>query len=263
MTLTAGSTTRRPRGASRAYEHRAYSSRDYSSSAHFGRLSGSVMTAPRPTETSQSPHGRALRPSQSEVKPGRRFQRKLGSQQVVSVRGRRVESPKADRRVVRTAVLAVTVMTLGVLVAMWLSGITTKQTFDIQRLSATEAQLGNQLETLHRDVEESKAVAGVAGSAAERKMVIPSQPGVLEVHPDGMVEQKLEPNMSGNLPLIDVNQGRAKAPGASSDPNRTNEVRGRLNAVPSHNDPRPNPVDETPLAPEESSAGAPLPYSGR
>ncbi len=245
----------------------SHRSRDYSTStlSSVDTLEREPRSAERNSLSTRYGHrATTLRPqAPAAPKPRRKFQRKLGSQQVVSVRGRRVESPRPDQAVVRTLVFFLVLSVLGVVGTMSLSGLNTEQTFTIQRLSQQDAQLGNQLETLRRDVEQSRAVADAAAVAADHKMVIPGQPGALAVHPDGAVEEKLAPNPSENLPIIDVNGGQARPNRASSDPHRTDEMRDRLETVaPRHNSVNDG-VAETRETPNSEQSGAPLPYAGR
>ncbi|MBV7281660.1 hypothetical protein [Corynebacterium sp. TAE3-ERU30] len=282
MTLTAGTPVRRPRrsaqdGSGQA-EHDAYRpsprwadtshrSRDYSTStfSSVDTLERDKDTAERESLSTRYGHrATTLRPqAPAAPKPQRKFQRRLGSQQVVSVRGRRVESPRPDQGVVRTLVFFLLLSVLGVVGTMSLSGLNTEQTFTIQRLSQQDAQLGNQLETLRRDVEQSRAAADAAARAADHKMVIPGQPGALDVRSDGVVEEKLAPNPNGNLPIIDVNKGQGRPNRASSDPNRTEEMRDRLEAVAPRNNSVNDGVAETRETPNSAQSGAPLPYAGR
>ena len=160
---------------------------------------------------------------------------RLGSKQVVSKRGRRVVQPtRVTGLFARLSFIAIGLLIAGVAAAMWLSGLSTSQTFKIQELTAQESTLDNQLETLNRDLENVRSASDVARRAHEAKMGIPVQPGVVEVGPDGNVEQKREatPDMES---VIDVN-GEPVRPGqASSDPNATANMSDNLNARPNLN----------------------------
>lgn len=160
---------------------------------------------------------------------------RLGSKQVVSNRGRRVVQPtRVTGLFARLSFIAIGLLIAGVAAAMWLSGLSTSQTFKIQELTAQESMLDNQLETLNRDLENVRSASDIARRAHEARMGIPVQPGVVEVGPGGDVEQKREatPDMES---VIDVN-GEPVRPGqASSDPNATANMSDNLNARPNLN----------------------------
>ena len=142
---------------------------------------------------------------------------------------------------------------------MWLSGLSTSQTFKIQQLTAHESTLNNQLETLNRDLENVRSSSDVARRAHEAKMGIPVQPGIVEADGEGKVQEKREatPEMES---VVDVN-GEPVRPGrASSDPNATANMSDNLNARPNlHNGvPRGEDVEQEAPAgqeihPEESA----------
>lgn len=183
-------------------------------------------TTPLPSRT---PH-RGTVPTR-RVGSGLRGSR-LGSKQVVSNRGRRVAQPtRVNGLFARLSFIAIALLITGVAAAMWLSGLSTSQTFKIQELTAQESTLDNQLETLNRDLENVRSASDVARRAHEAKMGIPVQPGVVEVGADGNIEHKREatPDMES---VIDVN-GEPVRPGqASSDPNATAYMSDNLNARP-------------------------------
>ncbi|MDK6812535.1 MULTISPECIES: hypothetical protein [Corynebacterium] len=183
-------------------------------------------TTPLPSRT---PH-RGTVPTR-RVGSGLRGSR-LGSKQVVSNRGRRVSQPtRVNGLFARLSFTAIALLITGVAAAMWLSGLSTSQTFKIQELTAQESTLDNQLETLNRDLENVRSASDVARRAHEAKMGIPVQPGVVEVGADGNIEHKREatPDMES---VIDVN-GEPVRPGqASSDPNATANMSDNLNARP-------------------------------
>lgn len=186
-------------------------------------------------------------------------QRKLGSKQVLSVRGRRTAATKRISLLAKLAGVAVTMLIGGVALAMGLSGVSTEQTFRMQELGAQEAQLNNQLETLHRDLENASSSAEVARHAAELGMAIPNQPGVLAVGENGdTVEQR--PAAPDTRPIIDVNGQRIDPNQASSNPSDTDELGDNLEAVPQGQNPPPEPAasPQVPaVAPYEASAPAP------
>lgn len=186
-------------------------------------------------------------------------QRKLGSKQVLSVRGRRTAATKRISLLAKLAGLAVAMLIGGVALAMGLSGVSTEQTFRMQELGAQEAQLNNQLETLHRDLESASSSAEVARHAAELGMAIPNQPGVLAVGENGdTVEQR--PAAPDTRPIIDVNGQRIDPNQASSNPSDTDELGDNLEAVPQGQAPQPEQAasPQVPaVAPYEASAPAP------
>ena len=133
-----------------------------------------------------------VRRNRTDVAPGtertgapERGNRRLGSRQVVSVRGCRVAPAKKASSLARVSVVAIIMLISGVALAMWLSGLATQQTFRIQQLSSQESQLSNQLETLHRDLENVSSSAEVARRASDMGMVVPQQPGILEASQPG------------------------------------------------------------------------------
>ncbi|MFV8380816.1 hypothetical protein [Corynebacterium hindlerae] len=192
----------------------------------------SVITPPRTPNRAQST---ALldRPSRPLTQPApRKFQRKLGSQQVVSVRGRRVAVEKANPHRVNMGIAVIVFMFLTVAAAMVLSGKSTEQSFQLQKLVAQEQQLDNQLETLNRDVEQAKAAAEVARVAADNRMVVAEQPGILAVEKDGSVSEQRPSNPEAVRPIIDVNGAQIRPEQASSNPNETKAVTDTIEAIP-------------------------------
>ena len=162
----------------------------------------------------------------------KRGNKRLGSKQVVSRRGRQLHQPlPKNSQFARLSVLAILLLGAGVVVAMWLSGVSAAQTFKMQQLTVQESDLSNQLETLNRDLENVRSSADVARRAEEQNLGVPTQPGIVEVDANGEVHNKREaqPGMDS---LYDVN-GEAIRPGqASSDPNETSDVSDALSAVP-------------------------------
>ena len=157
--------------------------------------------------------------------------RRLGSQQVVSVRGRRVNPVKRVTTRARLSIVAIVMMIGGIVFAIWLSGVATQQTFRVQALTAEESQLNNELETLHRDLENVRSAAEIAGHAVEEGLEIPANPGILRREENGdIVEDR--PASAETRPIIDVN-GEPVRPGqASSDPDGIGELRERLESIP-------------------------------
>ncbi|RNE49492.1 hypothetical protein [Corynebacterium alimapuense] len=231
------------------------------------RLPRSPQPAPQPVRVpGQDPHA----PLPTRRRP---YQRRLGSNQVVSVRGRRVSSRKQTTLLAKLSAVAIVLLVTGVAAAMWLSGISTQQTFQIQQLSSQERQLSNQLETLNRDLESVRSSADIARRAGEMGMVVPTQPGVLSVQPDGQVIEELAAD-TATQPIIDANGSSAQpsqSNQASSDPAAITELGDNLEAVPqdgqtlTSTDPgvapyAPNvpvaeaPVAEAPVVPAEENA---------
>ena len=188
---------------------------------------------------------------------------RLGSRQVVTERGRRVAPIKQVTLFSRLSAVAIALLIGGVVLAVWLSGVSTSQTFRIQQLTYQESQLNNQLETLNRDLEQVRSSADVARRGADAKMGIPSQPGIVEVGEDGTVEER-RPATEGTEAIIDVNGEPVRTGRATSDPRDTEGVSDELNAVPRNQQQRVGDVDaddavESRPTTEEESANASLP----
>lgn len=168
----------------------------------------------------------------SRTRVPHRSTKRLGSKQVVSFRGRQLQpQPKKNGLLTRLGVISLTLLIVGVALAMWLSGLSTKQTFAIQQLTVQDSQLDNQIETLNRDAENLSSSADIARRADEMGMAIPKQPGIAEVGGDGKIVDKRE-GTPDTEKLIDVN-GEPIRPGqASSDPKDTEGMSDSLNAVP-------------------------------
>lgn len=158
--------------------------------------------------------------------------RRLGSKQIVSQRGRRVSTVQAPvSSFSKVIAYAFGLVMLGVLAAVWFSGLSTAQTFEIQRLSVTESTLDNQLETLNRDLENVRSSADVARRAAESSMGVPVQAGIVAVDDKGNhVEQR--PAKPETEAIIDVNGTAVRPNQASSDPKKTVGMNDNLQAVP-------------------------------
>lgn len=222
----------RVRGASRDYSQ-ATRERERTVATHdYTRYdaSGAPVSAPRRKTplTPQRAHGfRAF-----VTKPGGR----LGSQQVVSQRGRRVRGASTVKseeqtRLFRVGLCSVAGLIGGVFLAIGLSGASTDQTFTLQQLQAQENQLDNQLETLHRDVELAQASSRLATYAQNERMGVPVQPGILTVHDNGEISEDRAPE-GGVREVIDVNDEFARPNAASSNPERTGELGDTLAPVP-------------------------------
>ncbi|APT87196.1 hypothetical protein [Corynebacterium flavescens] len=162
----------------------------------------------------------------------RRTTRRLGSKQVVSRRGRQIHQPLAKyAHLARLGGVAILLLVVGVIVSIALSGVSAAQTFKIQQLTVQESDLGNQLETLNRDLENVRSSADVARRAEDRNLGVPTTPGIVEVDGSGEVHTKREAQ-PGMESLYDVN-GEPIRPGqASSDPRETSDISNSLSAVP-------------------------------
>lgn len=216
--------------------------------------------APRVERTAapRRPDWPATAPRPEHTDTPTRSSRRLGSRQVVSVRGRQVAPTKRKAgTLARVSVVSLVLLISGVAVAMWLSGIATQQTFRIQQLSAQESELSNQLETLHRDLENVSSSAEVARRASEMGMIVPQQPGILGAGTAGQVDE-LRPAGSGATPIIDVNGAPVRPDPASSDPDETDELADSLASVAENPAPAPTPVP----TPAEESMVAPYRAGG-
>lgn len=157
--------------------------------------------------------------------------RRLGSRQVVSVRGRRTQPLKAVGLLPKVSAIAFVLLVGGIVIAMWLSGVATQQTFKINSLVAQESQLSNQLETLNRDLAHVSSSAEIARRARELGMVVPDQPGILIVEGNGDITENRASDGTVS-PMIDVNGDPSKPGQASSDPKEIDELADNLEAVP-------------------------------
>lgn len=223
---TSSSATRRPRtmGASRDFTSSAENSGR--ATALLDRTQVSPLRRAEPhRRTDDAPRG----PERREA--GRKNGRRLGSRQVVSVRGRRTQPIRDVGLLPKVSAIAIVLLITGIVVAMWLSGVATQQTFRINQLVAQESQLENQLETLNRDLQTVSSSAELTRRADEMGMVIPEQPGILIVEENGEITES-RPVGDQVSPMIDIN-GEPVRPGqASSDPNETDELTDNLQAVP-------------------------------
>lgn len=216
-------------------------SRDFTSTAVLdrGQPAGKSTRAPEKPRTPQTPlPGRRRRPVPAPTR--------LGSRQVVSVRGRRTVAIRRSTLLMKLVGISVVLAIAGVAVAMWLSGVSTQLTFRMQTLSAQDQQLSNQLETLNRDLENVRSSAELARRSGELGLEVPVQPGILAVGADGVIVEERPADVT-TRPLIDVNGAPVRPGQASSDPDAIRELGDNLEAL---------PQAERLRAPEES-AGAP------
>lgn len=197
-----------------------YQSRDLSDSAAYA-----VGTLPREQRTQAAPghtiphrvrHPRQLQPQAPKPKQKRRFQHQAGSQQILSIRGRRVLQQRIDPATVTFMVLATFAVVAGLVLTMFVTGITTQQSFRIQNLREQNTVLNNQLETLNRDLADVSSTSNLAQQAATLGMVLPVQAGILSVDAEGnVVEQRAA--SAETQPLVDVNSLAAAANAASAE----------------------------------------------
>lgn len=237
-----------------------------------GTSTGTITRTPRKTRTTTRGEQRTATRTVSPTRTTRREiptitqparKSRLGSRQVVTQRGRRVAPIKKVTLFSRLSAVAIALLIGGVILAVWLSGVSTSQTFRIQQLTYQESQLENQLETLNRDLEQVRSSADVARRGADANMGVPTQPGIVEVTEDGSVEER-RPATQGTESIIDVNGEPVRTGQATSDPNDTEGVSDELNAVPQGQQQRigdvsaDDAVDSRPTSEEEDS-DAPLP----
>lgn len=185
------------------------------------RGSASTRSAPRSFERQDTPLPPRRKPHQN----------RLGSRQVVSVRGRRVATTKQKTLLAKLSGAAALLIVTGVALAMWLSGVSTQQTFHAQQLVSQDRQLSNQLETLNRDLENVRSSAEIARRAGEMGMAVPTQPGILTVENNGDIIEERAADLAVN-PIIDVNGAPVRPGKASSDPDAIDELGDNLEAVP-------------------------------
>ncbi|WP_236630135.1 hypothetical protein [Corynebacterium atypicum] len=175
-------------------------------------------------------------PTPTVPRPQRHQPGRLGSRQVVSVRGRRVHVERANPRYWRIVTLAFCLLVAGVGLAMYLSGLSTQQTFQLQQLTVQESQLDNRIETLSRDLEDAKSASALAVRAGREHLGVPQQAGVLRTQRDGGVIEERAAELE-TRPVIDVNDNTGSQKPASSDPDRTKGMAGQLAAVPRSQNP--------------------------
>lgn len=160
-------------------------------------------------------------PSRRRTSPVRR----RGSRQQLTVRGRRVTVPTAaERSVVWTWVVLLALFVAGVALAMYLSGKTTEQSFQLSEARDTSTSLSNELESLNRDVQDASSTQRIAAEAAEMGMVVPGQAGVLNVEGD-RIDEVRPSDPSETRPVTDIN-GDARPQRPTSDPDATGQVPG-------------------------------------
>lgn len=222
-----------------------------------------TTTRTRTTRTQNAPWvpGHHTEPRRAEAPArSRSYGRRLGSQQVVSVRGRRVEVEHADPKKIRFVVFMVAIMVAAVAGTLALSTTTTTQSFELQELQRQDRDLDNRIETLSRDLENSSSAAEIARHAGQLGMVVPDQPGVVERMPDGSVAETRPADPSKTRPIVDVN-GRSITPTvASSNPAATDAVAGNVAPLPNLGTPGEQPASPA-AAPNQVPGTAP--YAAR
>ncbi|PRQ11147.1 hypothetical protein C1Y63_07795 [Corynebacterium sp. 13CS0277] len=147
-------------------------------------------------------------------------------------RGRRVPMPKSDPAFIRFTLLISLLLVGGVAVTMLFSGEATRQSFELAQLKANEELLDNQIDTLNRNVRNADSAAEIARRAMEMGMVVPDQPGVLAVQPDGTVAQLREADPSKTRPLVDVNGEQIRPLQPTTNPADVAAVAGQVVQAP-------------------------------
>ncbi|WP_185739248.1 hypothetical protein, partial [Corynebacterium bovis] len=183
-------------------------------------------TTARPTRTDapSSPH-RTSRPTRT-ARPARGG--RTGSRQTVSVRGRRIAATTKRPGIITLVVVVAVLCAVGVATAMYLSGKTTEQSFSIADARQRSEDLGNELESLNRDVADARSTRHIAAEASKLGMVTPGQPGVLTVDGDTVTEAR-PADTSKQGTVIDVN-GDDRRSGVAAGTERTRVVDGRAQA---------------------------------
>ena len=130
--------------------------------------------------------------------------RRRGSQQQLTVRGRRVavREPR-NRTMMWTVVLMLALLVAGTALAMYLSGRSTEQSFQLNQAQATSDTLSHEIESLNRDVEDASSTQHIAAEAARLGMEVPGQTGVLNVE-NGTVDEARPADNSGNRAVTDI-----------------------------------------------------------
>ncbi|MCZ9293236.1 hypothetical protein [Corynebacterium meitnerae] len=157
---------------------------------------------------------------------------RLGSKQVVSVRGRRISTTETKRKFSRVSVLSLPLLVLGIFGAMLLSALSTQQTFTIQQLQSEERALNNEIETLNRNVEDSRAAAELAARADKAGMVVPGQAGIITVNDRGEAVEAGPADPAKTLRVVDVNSDTVRVDRATSDRRATDDVVDNLSPLP-------------------------------
>lgn len=232
------------------------------------RYAAAMTSAPTPTGLKDRPTVAPARPGTGQPRrnPVRRIVPKpaggrLGSNQVVSIRGRQTTQPRQVNRIIRIGAFASALLMVGVLIAMTLSGLSTQQTFELQDLKTQENHLNNELETLKRDLETSRSSANLGQKAKDLGMVVPNQPGILSVNGEGAVDE-VRPALEDFTPMENLNDAAGATHKASSNPDKTKDVSQNLHQRPQagRQTPAPQaPAAQAPAAQAPAAAPAPAP----
>ncbi len=184
---------------------------------------------------------------------------RLGSQQVVVERGRRLTKTTEDRTKFKFGSLAILIVVIGVVIAMVLSGLSTSQTMRLSEAREESRDLANQIAVLERDIAYSGSTAEIARQAGDMNLVQYEQPAILTVDAEGNLVE-VRAGSSEYRRLLDINgSGNSRAEHApTSDPAQTDNVPGmQAPAVPEQSD---DPLPEAaPYLPELDRDNPPLP----
>lgn len=219
MTSTGTLNTLRTKITGRNQAGSAFDTGHRSSGAH----AGSTIDQHSPERVGERRQRRTNTPTAYRRRPNRRG--RLGSQQQVSVRGRRIapiENP--NRRKFRIIALCVAVVCGAIASIMILSGLTTEKTFQISEAEKKSETLSNEIVSLQRDVEKAKSAQNLSAKAADLGMVVPGQAGILDANGKKVHERRGSDN-GNDRPVIDVSDG-ARTRGATSDPEETRNIPG-------------------------------------
>jgi hypothetical protein len=96
--------------------------------------------------------------------------------------------------------------------------------YQLSEAESTSTTLSNELESLHRDVEDASSTQRIAAEASRLGMVVPGQSGVLDVNGEEVREVR-PADPAASLPVTDIN-GRTPAQRPTSDPEATGQVPG-------------------------------------
>lgn len=242
-----------------------YASRDYSGDTSVLERSGERVRQQSPTSPTRARVQTPTRPIESP-RPSRQDHistersgrvlrgNRLGSQQRVTNRGRRITPIKNQTILPRISVIAITLLISGIAIAMWLTGLATQQTFAISSLRVENQQLENEVETLNRDLRHVSSTGELTRRAQEMGLVVPQQPGVMVAEENGELSER-RPVDPATSPIIDINEQSGRADRASSDPRQTDEVNDALEA-------RPRSTQQLPEESDMAPQPAPSPQSG-
>lgn len=216
---------------------------------------GSTALLERTTKTAPA------RPKTTGLKPHLpRGPRRLGSKQVVSVRGRRVVNTTAAKRTFsKLSILSLPLLILGIFGAMMLSALSTQQTFTIQQLQNEERTLSNEIETLNRNLEDARAAADIAAKADAAGLVVPEQPGIIAVNEKGEAHETREADPEKTGQVVDVNGETIRVDHATSDRDATSDVADNLSALPQTSNGAPAGPPAPAAPPAAGGAPAALP----